>query len=803
MARDLEHLDLPQVQAPIARRRYGGGASVVRESPAQHAAKLAADAAEVTRVQHARVRPAGATPALIFKLRVHPKAELDADTLGRFGLSLVARDEDKTLVVFSSDEDLAVFRDRVATYGSPTGHKYGEVGGIEGLDPLTAADRTGPRLARRPIEAGQGQVPVDVELWHSGTVPGAWERLGELRAVVEQAGGRVTDDLATTDLVVARCHADAALIVMLLDLDIVREVDRMPEVAFARLQALGVDVGDLPEIDEAPQDATGVLILDSGITANHPILAPAVGDAQVFPAELGVRDGHGAADGDQRLHGHGTAVAGFATWGRPHEVVTDGRAQPQVTLLSARVLDDQAQYDPDMLVEHQLEAAVRYFLDAYPTCRVINLSLGDDRMIFPAGGRQTRLAARIDELAYALQPRNVLFTVCTGNYGFDPLADQYPKVLLERRAALIEPATAALALTVGGVSAGGHPARMKEWATRRAIAGDEGHPSPFTRAGFGVGGMIKPEVVEAAGDWAEDARRPSSVDVTDPGLGLPTTNRDFAPPEGRLMRAVSGTSFAAPAVAHAAALVFNRYPDATPNLVRALLADSALLPGDRPAPFDADHDDDRVLRVYGYGRPDVERAAASDHNDVLLVAESTIAPDAFQLFEVPFLPDDFLARDGDRTISVALAFDPPTRRTRGDSYLGLSMQCHLFRNSAMGEVAASFRDWRAAPPGDSEQQLEQSLSTVPASRRVDLAPGPQRRNKGTLQRGLARVKTRAWTYDGGPLILAVSCLRKWAPPELNAQRYAVVMSLKHADPRANLHAPLRARLRPRVRARVR
>lgn len=808
MPRDLEHLSLPQVQAPIARKKHGGGSNVRRGSPSDHAGKLLADAAEVTRVQRARVKAAGMTPALIFKLRLHEKANLDEDTLGRFGLTLVARDEAKTLVVFASDVDLAIFNERVAEYGSPAGHVFGEVGNIDSLAPITAEDRTGGRIARQPITAQDGAVPADVELWHPGTAAGARARIDELAAVVDARGGRLTDHYVGTDLVVARCHVTATLAATILDLDIVRELDRIPQTAFARLHALGVGGEDLPEVVEAAESATGILILDSGVTANHPLLAAAVGDAQVFPAELGERDGLGAADGDQRLHGHGTAVAGFAVWGSPHEAVKRDRLEAEVALFSARILDEHGEYDPDLLVEHQLEEAIRYFLDAYPQCKVINLSLGDDRMVFPAGGRQTRLAARIDELAYQLQARGVLFVVCSGNYDHDPEdhpshVTDYPGYLLDPLAALIEPATAALALTVGGISDGGHPARLAQAAGRRAIAGTRSHPSPFTRAGFGVGGMIKPEFVDVAGDYAYDPSSPAKVDRTDPGLGLPTTNRDFAPPDGRLLRAVNGTSFAAPAVAHAAALLFNRYPDATPNLIRALLADSALLPADRPAPLDAQHDDERVLRVYGYGRPSVERAASSDDNDVLLVAESTIAPDAYQLFEIPFLPEDFMGRRGDRAISVTLAFDPPTRQTRGDSYLGLSMQFHLFRNSSMDAVSAAFRDWKLAPADDTEQQLESSLSKVAARNKVEFSPGAQVRAKGTLQRGLRSIGSTRWEYDGGPLILAISCLRKWAPPELNAQRYAVVVSLKHSDPQASLHAPLRARLRPRVRVRSR
>ncbi len=740
---------------------------------------------------------------MIFKLRLAPKSNLDEDALERFGLTLVARDEDKTLVVFSSRADLRLFRERVATYGAPAGFAYGEVGNIDGLDPITPQDRTGRRLVMDPILPDLSDVAVDVELWHPGTGP--YARLEELKAIVEDAGGRQTDHHIGTDLLLARCRIDRPLLDILLDLDIVREVDRIPAPATERLHALGVRANDLPEILEAPEDSTGVLILDSGITANHPLLAPALGDAQVFPEELGARDGFGAADGNP--DGHGTGVAGFAAWGSPHQAIAAAPMQAPVTLFSARILDQNGEYDPDQLLEHQLEIAVRYFLDNYPQCRVINLSLGDPRIVFAPGNRQTRLAARIDELAHELQARNVLFVISSGNYFHDPVdpADhtaEYPSYLLEPPAGLIEPATSALALTVGGLSAGGHPARSGQAPGRRAIGETAGHPSPFTRTGPGVGQMLKPEFVELAGDLVYDPAAPIKVS-NDLGLGLPTTSRDFAPPRGQLLRSVIGTSYAAPAVAHAAALLFNRYPDASPNLIRALLADSAQLPSERPAPLDAAHDDVNVLRTYGYGRPNAERALASTSNDVLLVTESSIALDSFQLFEIPLLPPDFLRRKGQRCISVSLAFDPPTRQTRGDSYLGLTMQFHLFRNVDASTAAGALRDWTAAPAGVAEQQLETALGAIPASQKVDFDPGSNLRGKGTLQRGLKYVGNASWTYDSGPLILAVSCLRKWAPPELSAQRYAVVASLKHSDPAADLHAPLRATIQPRPRVRIR
>jgi len=123
------------------------------------------------------------------------------------------------------------------------------------------------------------------------------------------------------------------------------------------------------------------------------------------------------------------------------------------------VTDEHNQYDPDELLENQLAQAIRYFVNAYPNCKVINISLGDDRLIFREGQKQFALAARIDELAYEYQHKNLIFVISAGNFDYDGGSEEltwrnYPAYLLHDEARIIEPATAAIALTVGSLSLG-------------------------------------------------------------------------------------------------------------------------------------------------------------------------------------------------------------------------------------------------------------------------------------------------------------------------------------------------------------
>ncbi len=106
-------------------------------------------------------------------------------------------------------------------------------------------------------------------------------------------------------------------------------------------------------------------------------------------------------------------------------------------------------------------------------------------------------------------------------------------------------------------------------AKRRAIAKVAKYPSPFTRSGFGVDSMIKPDLVEFGGDLVLDGDRVIDNDL---GAAIITLNKNFQ--SQSLFKAYIGTSFSAPRVANLAAKLFTKFPNASSNLIRALITEN-------------------------------------------------------------------------------------------------------------------------------------------------------------------------------------------------------------------------------------
>lgn len=634
------------------------------------------------------------------------------------------------------------------------------------------------RLLRAETLEEKNTYVLDLELWPLGDGAERARRFAQIREHIESREGQVLDHVDNESMSIARIRVSGRLADDLLNMDPVASLDFPPQPSWLVANVLRISLQDLPPVPSPPENSEGVCVIDSGIASGHPLLGPAIGDRDVFPASLGSPD-----DGD----GHGTMVAGIALYGDVGACIQQGSFVPELVIYGARVTNDKGEFDDERLVLHQMGDAIRRF--ASEGCRVFNVSLGDDRRPYD-GGRVSPWAAVLDTLARELK---VLIVLSAGNRSLPPTdhpgaaRSRYPFYLLDDEARVIDPATAALGVTVGSLAGPGSPYQSQRYvddpAYRRIAA--PGQPSPFTRRGPGQQRSIKPEFCDYGGDLSYDVRRKRLLE-NDPGVATISLNKDYL---ARLFNFGSGTSFAAPKVARLAALLLGQFPAASPNLIRVLLALSADIPNETANVLQNRHDQ---LQVCGYGQPTFERAAYSTTSRVTLLAEDDLDIDSFHVYELP-IPPVFATTRGERRVAVALAYDPPVRHSRVD-YLGIRMSFRLVRGKSLEEVEEAYRRRRA--------DEEHPLSLAGSKYQSTLWPGPTDRDRGTLQKGTLVMRNNPSPEYGETYFLVVRAERSWAREEVTHQSYAIGVLEEHLGAPIDLYTQVRQRTVVSVRARV-
>jgi hypothetical protein len=783
---DLPHLPLQRIEQEMPRRKTGFGSAPGR-AYSTHGRKLSQQLDGVIQDFRSRRPPAGVNPNLILRINLNEKSAIDEETWERCGLTLLSVDEDKTLVLFASDADLTDFRGRMNAYtgGPPAKQKYAPhnqiFANIDNVGNIRPKDRIGRLFRQQDITTPEDftldrEFIVDVELWDLGSRDLCRTKVEEISAFTDSQGGRTTDTYLGESLILMRMRCSGKTVRALLGIDAVALVDLPPTPSLAISQMLDLGFEDFGQTPPPPEDAPTIAVLDSGVVPGHPFLASTIGEATAIPNSLG---------DPIDSHGHGTRVCGLAVYGDVEKCITNRRFEPELRLLSARVLNDQCEFDDEKLITSQMTDAIRYLRDTYG-CRVFNVSLGDDRLPY-RGGKVSPWAAILDTLSREL---DVVIVVSAGNYQYEPSngnspdshVQDYPSYLFADGAKVIEPATGAIVLTVGALA---HSANIPPGMAARSVAfkaiAQPDEPAPFTRMGPGIGGAIKPELCEYGGNRVYDGQLKILRDVRE--CSIVSFHHEYLQ---RLFATDNGTSYAAPRVAHMAARLIGAFPEASANLIRAFLASSATVPRATEELL-ANTPKDALLMICGYGRPDLDMARLSGENRVVLFADSTIAFDNFHIYEVP-IPQEFLSTNGQRSISVTLAFDPPVRHSRFD-YLGVKMSFRLIRGSSVDDIVEAFRQ-RTKEEGPFERLTSTS--------NCNLRPGPQKREPGTLQRATFTMKNNPTMDYGNTYYLVVRCEQKWAGEDYGPQRYAAVVAVQHTQ-EINIYNLIRQRVQARAR----
>lgn len=720
---------------------------------------------------------AGYDDRVLFKVRLREGSMVPA--LGDIpGVELVSQEDKSVILAFADQTGLAAFESRLSSLARDGIATRAELlYALQGFDHWTAEDRRGAALRQHDFPTVDPFV-VDVELWPLERVDQRNALLEAFLKILLQHDIEKLDTLNQPSLVMVRvrCSKAQAETILLRHRD-VRTID-LPPRAGVSVEVLSSDINQVPPTPQPPENAPAVVVLDAGLVSGHPLLKDSVGDSQgyVEPA----RQPH-----DNAPHWHGTFVSGVALYGDVQECLRQGEFIPQLRLFSGKVFKDDGS-DQFEFVEKAVEQAVREFHRQY-SCRVFNLSYGDFNKVYD--GRHVRgLAYTLDRLTREL---GVLFVVPTGNLQLHQLpqdvGQSYPEYLYEADSRLLDPAPALSALTVGGLArhTATRDAQRYENTIEDLPIAQEDEPFPLGRSGFSIGNAIKPDLVEHAGNVAVMR---TGGRLRHNGLGVVSTSGDFA--NGRPFAEDIGTSYAAPQIAHRAARLLGEIPDASPNLLRALLSVHARWPRACVDLLNKAKDADgkkRLLQLIGYGRIDEEALYRSIDQTVTLLAEDRIANDKCHFYELP-IPSSFWSRGKrQREISIGLAYSPDIRTTRLD-YRMSKLWYSLVKANSLDQVEEAFKKDR-----------EKGMKEINQNRWVS----NEARKAGTLQ--VSRWEFKIPPRNGEKIFVVVTRQdTPWGNVADGEEPYSLVTVVSDRENiQVNLYAEMRTQLEARVRARAR
>lgn len=446
--------------------------------------------------------------------------------------------------------------------------------------------------------------------------------------------------LAFDDRIVVLVRGTARQLTGSLDvLNDVAEVRRAKESAAffadapADEQAAWVD--DLTRRTTPPSPAApAVCVLDTGVTRGHPLLVDLIAptDAMAVHPAWGAHDDGGGPDN----MGHGTEMAGLAAYGDLTAVlVSAAPVRMRHRLESVKILPPTGTNPPELYGALTAQAVTRPEVNAPDRLRAFSLAVTaiDER----DRGQPTSWSAAIDALAVgrtfdpathglvyldeAEEAARRLFVVSAGNVAPDRLdTDHLSRSDLE---AVHDPAHAWNALTVGAFT---EKAVVTDpsWTGWSALA-PPGDLSPWstTSVTFQDVWPMKPDVVLEGGNVGRDG---TTLDFPIPDLCLLSTH--YKPSEKAFVLAWA-TSAATAQVARMAAILRAEYPDFWVETVRALLVHSARWTRPMEAHLrgaGGKRARGRLVRRYGFGVPDLDRALRSANDALTLVAQAALHP---------------------------------------------------------------------------------------------------------------------------------------------------------------------------------
>ncbi len=550
-------------------------------------------------------------------------------------------------------------------------------------------------------------------------------------------------------------------------------------------------------------DTPYICILDTGVNAGHPLINPVCNEEDLFS----VNPSWDAADSE----GHGTAMAGLATWGDLSSVLGDSKPlEIRHRIESAKLLryagDNEGKHLGIITSDGVSQAEIANFDRTRVFALALSAQESRDR------GKPSAWSSEIDSLASDYLGENLqrrLFMVCAGNTD-GQLSDlkEYPQ--FNELQDIHDPGQAWNALTIGAY-------------TRKVdIQGDDtdgyeplapnGGLSPHsTTSATWVASMpLKPEIVFEGGNTGIDTYSAASM----PSLDLLSTHHDITT---RLFSTFNATSAATALAAKFAAEIYTQYPKLWPETVRALMVHSASWTDAMLSQFDYHKKTERqkaqhLIRVVGYGVPDIKKAMWSLGNSLAMIVEDELQPfeklkgkststKDMHLHELPWPKEQLLAlgeTEVKMTVTLSYFIEPnPSSRNISSKYRYPSHQLRF----EVKRPTESTKQFMQRLTRDAQNEEE---GTTKAPRDPNWLLGDYR-NKGSIHKD-------TWSGTAAELAergsLAIYPAMGWWRTRTKLERfnktarYSLVVSIDAPEVEVDLYTPIQMQVEARNKVAV-
>lgn len=399
-----------------------------------------------------------------------------------------------------------------------------------------------------------------------------------------------------------------------------------------------------------------VCILDSGVNNGHVLLSPILENHNCMTVHpLWLTNDHESGSG------HGTLMCGIAAYDNLEKILesTDIINQSH-KLCSVKIVPPPSQNEsPIELWGDITEQAISRTEINMPNenvvyCMAVTSGLDIDR------GRPSSWSGAVDKIAFGENNNKRLFIISAGNIRSSYQWNAYPDSNLTN--SVQNPAQSWNSLVVGAYT---DKIEIKDdaYSSYNPVA-PKGCLSPFSSTSFTWERKwpIKPDIVFEGGNLLRNSDGEFIEGYDD--FGLLSTSKV---PIVRQFDTINATSAATAKASWLAAKIMASYPEAWPETIRALIIHSSEWKDEMFAQFNKNPqnkgDVKDILRIFGYGVPNVDKALYSFNNSFTYISQNTIQPfkredsqsktNEMHFFELPW-PKEVLMENPDMEVTMKI-----------------------------------------------------------------------------------------------------------------------------------------------------